>query len=610
MIKNCTPEELAKLVGKVPDRREALATLPPKEEGEKEKEKETGRSESTKGFIETANNEEIVDFLSAPSSEEYKPLAFEDPVELLYFIDDDLASGKRKLWDWQLETLLFIWKDQYDIMDRLKFCLTAANGSGKDAYIIAPLAVTQLVTKVRSRFIGTSKSSHQLNTQTNGYIRNLTQRLGGKLRTMNFHQKPFLFHTKPFHIACSFTGAEILTFVTDEAGNVEGYHPWPDAPNAWITIAINEAKGVPDEFFDGFSRCTYSRWIEVTSPGLKTGRNFEHYDKSVKHSDKYEKGKFYSRRITSYQCPHKSIKVIEEDAEDFGGKDSPLFRSKHLAEYTDVGESVLLSFDVYDKWIKLPPLWDNDGSMAAGLDLSLGGDETVLITRRGNKLVDIEGTRIKDATLLETYLDKLFYNKGLTKKDPIFTDVGGLGKPIAQTLIKMGWRIVQVLNNNPAIGFDKHIYANRGTEQYFEVCNYISRGYIQLKPDKLLREQLCSRKYIRMDSDKMKMQPKRQIVADKDRQLLSSAQEWVSPDRADALVLAFCEFEPIELKKKKEARKDGNLRRVSQAEMIKELNEDRFKGFNIGKNLEVRTNTSRQNMFLKHELEQYNQKFK
>ena len=599
MIKNCSPEELAKLGLST----EAARPRPSKEGPPNN---ETIIGGETDGEVE---DKEIVDFLNTGGNKtaEYSPLAFEDPVELLYFIDDELATGKRKLWGWQIETLLFIWKDQYDIKDRLKFCLTAANGSGKDAYIIAPLAVTQLVTKVRSRFIGTSKSSHQLNTQTNGYIRGLCQRLSGKLRAMNFHQKPFLYHTKPFHIACSFTGAEILTFVTDEAGNVEGYHPWPDAPDAWITIAINEAKGVPDEFFDGFSRCTYSRWVEVTSPGLKTGRNFEHYDKSLKHPEKYEKGKFYSRRITSYDCPHKSLQVINEDAEDFGGKDSPLFRSKHLAEYTDVGESILLSFDAYDKHIQNPVKYDGDPTMAGGLDLSLGGDETVLVTRKGNQLLNIDGIRIKESPLLESYLDRLFVSRGLSKKDPIFTDVGGLGKPIAQTLIKMGWRIVQVLNNSPAIGFDKHIYANRGTEQYFEVCNYLGRGYIVLKPnEKILREQLCSRKYIRMDSDKMKMQPKRQIIADKDKQSLSSAQEWTSPDRADAFVLAFCEFEPIELKRKKVEKKDGNMKRVTQSEMIKNLSEDRFKGFNLPKGLEVRRNSSRQNEYLKEELKQYN----
>lgn len=552
-------------------------------------------------------SEELDKVLSAQDI--YTPLAFEDPIEFLYFVDEDLASGKKKLWDWQVETLLFIWRDKFDFNDRLKYCLTAANGSGKDAYILAPLAATQLVTKVRSRFVATSKSAHQLNTQTNCYIKLLIQRSGAKLRRMNFHQKPFLYHSKPFHIACSFTGAEILSFVTDEATNVEGYHPWPDAPNAWITIAINEAKGVPDEFFDGFSRCTYSRWIEVTSPGIKSGRNFEHYDKSLKHPERYEKGKFYSRRITSYQCPHKSHKIIEEDAEDYGGKESPLFRSKHLAEYTDVGESVVIGVEIIDKWLKLPPIFDRDNTMAAGLDLSLGGDETVLICRRGNEVLSIDGTRMKDATLLETYLDKLMGNRGLTKRDPIFTDIGGLGKPIASHLQKMGWKIIHILNNQPAIGMDKHIYMNRGTEMYFEVCNYLARGYIKLLADRLWREQLGSRKYLRMDSDKYKMQPKRQLMADKDKQALSSAQDWVSPDRADAFVLAFCEFTPISLKKDKVENK--YLKRITQDKLVDIMSNQRFNGYKVPHGVNnIRGASPKNKNWFRKELEAMGEKFR
>lgn len=550
--------------------------------------------------IEDVEEKELQSVL-VPQSE-YKPLDFEDPIEFLYWLDDDLTAGRRQLWDWQIETLLFIWKDKFDLENRLKFCLTAANGSGKDAYIIAPLAATQIVTKVRSRFIATSKSTHQLNTQTNCYIKSLCQRAGTKLRNQGWHQRPFLYHTKPFHIACAFTGAEILSFVTDEAENVEGYHPWPDAPKAWITIAINEAKGVPDEFFDGFSRCSYTRWIEVTSPGIKTGRNYEHYDKSVKYPEAPEKGKFYSRRITSYQCPHKSQSAIEEDAEDYGGKDSPLFRSKHLAEYTDVGESVILSLDIIDKYLKDKPAWDKDEFMAGGLDLSLGGDETVLITRMGNEVKSIDGTRMRDSNLLESYLDKLMTNRGLKcGRDPIFTDVGGLGKPIAQGLQKMGWKIIHVLNNNPAIGMDKYIYQNRGTEIYFEVCNYYAKGYIRPLADKLWREQIGSRKYIRLDSDKVKMQPKRQIIEDKDKAALASATEWVSPDRADAFVLCFAEFEPRELKRKSQEN-PNRLKRITQAELINHMAEVRFAGYKRPQGLEVIRKAGNKD-WLKRELE-------
>jgi len=536
-----------------------------------------------KAPLEEASEIEVLQALSPQHN--YTPLSFEDPVELLYFVDDNIASGRLKLHDWQVWTLMFLARPDYTQEERLKFLLTAANGSGKDAYILAAFAVWQLVCKVRSRFIGTSKSANQLNTQTNPYIKNLCVRLGQKLKEQGFHEKPCIYRTKPFQIICQFTGAEILTFVTDEAENVEGYHPPQDYPMGDLTIAINEAKGVPDEYFEGFSRCTYNRWIEVTSPGRMVGKNWDHYNDSVKYPGRYEKGRFYSRKITSYDCPHKSQKVIEEDAIDYGGKDSELFRSKHLAEYTSIGELVVITLEVIDKWLGIGmPKADGLVNMRGGLDLSLGGDETVLVVRRGNTCLSIDAFRIRDATILESNLDKLFAQRGLTKKDPIFTDVGGLGKPIADTLTKLGWAIVPIVNHSAPLGFDKNLYQNRGTEIYYEVCNYYSRGYIRMEvKDALWREQLGSRKYIRMDSDKIKLQPKKELIADEDRKTLSNAKAWNSPDRADAWVLAFTDFEPLEIKQAREAESHGkDLRRITQQQLIERMARDRFGGFKDG----------------------------
>ena len=77
-------------------------------------------------FQEELDPKAIDELLATPPSE-YKPLDFEDPIEFLYFVDDELAAGKKKLWDWQIEELLFIWKDMFDFEERLKHCLTAAN---------------------------------------------------------------------------------------------------------------------------------------------------------------------------------------------------------------------------------------------------------------------------------------------------------------------------------------------------------------------------------------------------------------------------------------------------------------------------------------------------
>src|SRR5262245_27708236 len=103
----------------------------------------------------------IVDDIYVPKNiGDYQPLVFADPVDLLFYIDDNISSGRLKLHDWPMEILIML-AQPYSFDERLRFLLTAANGSGKDAYILAAFAVWQLVTKVRSRFIGTSKSAHQ-----------------------------------------------------------------------------------------------------------------------------------------------------------------------------------------------------------------------------------------------------------------------------------------------------------------------------------------------------------------------------------------------------------------------------------------------------------------
>lgn len=521
----------------------------------------------------------VEDIYIAKDVNDYQPLIFADPVELLFYLDPNIASGSIKLHDWQMETLILLSR-HYSFENRLKFLLTAANGSGKDAYILAAFAVWQLCTKVRSRFIGTSKSAHQLNTQTNPYIKNMCARLGAKLKNEGWHPQPFVYRSKPFQIICNFTGAEILNFVTDEAENIEGYHPPQDCPGADLTIALNEAKGIPDEYFEGFSRCTYNRWIEVTSPGRMSGKNWEHYSRSIKYPEVYRRGEFYSRRVTSYDCPHKSAKSIEEDAIDFGGKESELFRSKHLAEYTSIGENIIITLEVIDKWIAHPPAFDGRHEWRGGLDLSLGGDETVLVVREGNHTRSIDGVRIKDAPQLETYLSRLMENRGLVKdRDLIFCDAGGLGKPIAQNLAKLRWKIIYVFNHGAPIGLDKNFYRNRGTEIYFEVCNYLARGYIKPPTDTLWREQLGSRKYMRPDNEKFFLQPKAQLDKDEDKKTLSRSKEWTSPDRADAWVLAFADFVPLELKNQNDKEAGKVFKRITQKELVEHLTEHKYKGF-------------------------------
>jgi hypothetical protein len=287
---------------------------------------------------------------------EYMPLDFKDTVEMLYYFDDNLRNGRRTLHDWQTETNKYICEpSKFTFQYPLEYNLCAANGSGKDAYVIATYPLWKLLTHIRSRVIITSSSAAQLQGQTESYIRSYGFMINKKLQEQGIVDNgPFLI--KKNHIINLLTGSEIKTFVTDDAGRAEGYHPFPDSTPVFegpelggqLTIIINEAKTVPKDIFEALGRCTFNRWLNVSTPGDTSGPFYESFTKSNLYSSPYIPGHPVSRRVTSYDCSHIPREKIERDKVKWG-ENSILFRSKHLALFTSFGENVVIPDDLIEK---------------------------------------------------------------------------------------------------------------------------------------------------------------------------------------------------------------------------------------------------------------------
>jgi len=508
------------------------------------------------------NNTSAETLFYNPPRSKYTPLAFEDPIEMLFWLDDNIAEGHIKLHDWQTEELLRICRGGYTKEHFLKYFLCACNGSGKDAYINAVIAIFLTVTKIRHRCILTSSSYKQLSTQTEAYIRNMAFQLNTKMEEEGI---PNFFSVKNGFIVCNETGSEIKMFVTDDAGKAEGDHPYADYPGAEMCIILNEAKSINPDIFFALARCTgYNRWIEVSSPGIDDGDFYRHCtsDHTIQYPLPQEQDKAYFRRVSCYECSHitkQEIKLAQRDL-------LPIqFRSIYLAEFTSLNEQVMIKAEDLNNLWEYKVEWVQDGFKTGGLDLSLGGDETVLVTRDGNKALTVDAVRIGESPNLEIYLDSLMSRRGLQKNSSkIFTDVGGLGKPIAQHLIKMGWRIIGVLNNEQA--HNLKLYANRGAEDWQRVADIIVRKHIlfsdECRNNKTLIHQLSHRYYKFNDDIKIKLEMKKDAKAEGRK----------SPDRADAFILAFVDFHytkaiTIEVKP-----------RLTQEDFLKEMDKIRFTG--------------------------------
>lgn len=497
--------------------------------------------------------------LKAPEKkEEYKPLSFVSAADLLLYFDPNLNTGASVLYPWQLETLDFLSAPNYTKERPLYFHLRAVNGSGKDAFVIAPFSIWHAACKIRSRVIITSSSFKQLHTQTESYIRQYANAIN-----KNLGYKFFII--KRQHIICPYTGSEIIMFVTDEEGNVEGYHPFPDYPNAEMVIITNESKSISDKTFAALRRCNgFNRWVEVSSPGPKSGSFYRNCCNSIKHPEPYRPDKRYQRLVTVFDCPHISKTEVEFarlEMEDW------LFRNIFLGEFCDETEQVVITSEKLEALKMGNVSWNRSvEDLAGGLDLSLGGDETVLATRRGNKLSSLDIWRIKDSNVLEFEIDSKLKDRGYIKGvTPIYTDVGGLGKPIFQHLQALGWNVVGILNNRSARL--KQVYLNGGTEDWFNLKSLVVKKSIILLDDSKLLKQLGSRKYIYRES-KIKLEDKKECDE--------------SPDRADAVVLCFLDFTPpIEgaVKDYQEKLKDkvvNRATRITQEDLLQTVHNNRF----------------------------------
>jgi len=459
--------------------------------------------------------------------EDFHALNIADSCLLLETIHPEFRSGRKSFYKWQEEESAILCRREYSPKHPLEYNLAAANGSGKDAFIIGSFILWKLLCCVRSRTIVTSSSFNQLHTQTENYIKTYS-----RMANEMFSDRPPI-ESKHQYSYSPLTGSEVILFVTNEEGRAEGYHPFPDYSNGQVSIIVNEAKSVPDGIFDAFDRCTYSRYIKVSSPGRTSGRFYIDFKTS-------EQGVFnpklpYARKVTAYDCAHISKEKIDRDKSRRGEND-PWFRSARLAEFTSVDDAVVISLDAVRRCIEyaaaVPKL--KSLGLRAGFDLALGGDEGTFYVFDNNWFKSKEIINCKDPERFVEISIEHFKDAGFTKETAhnIYADHGGIGAGLRGLFQHLGWELTWVTNQGKAIR-QKDIYANRGAELYFNLRTLVEKCFIVLpteEDDEKLITQLSSRYYGQHKvSGRLVLESKQE----------ARAHGRPSPDRADAVVLAF-----------------------------------------------------------------------
>jgi len=482
---------------------------------------------------------------------------WESPYDMLLFLQDDFHSevNPTRLYKWQIQFMLDFASKDWTAQVPFKAAVRAANGSGKDRYLIAACIVWFCVKYSESVAIVTSASGTQLDRQTYTYIKQLADltntKCGDGVWKVNYR-----------HLECLVSHSTIELFVTDESGRAEGWHPI--VPNGKLAIFTSEAKSIPDEIFTALSRCTgFTHRVDVSSPGLPMGFFFNTCSSAINRktihsvSEALERGSWVEYHVTAYDCTHLSDGTYIEELKRSmpGGESGAAFKSCVLAEFGTTDEMTVIPYQHIWKCVNRSGStvgWLSEPTNTGGLDLSAGGDETVLSVRNGNKLLKVIGFRFNNTQDTVNFLVEEFKKYELDRPNSfIYADAGGLGKPIIDQLRSKGWTNIRYVLNQ-AKAYNDRVYLNRGAEMWFKFGKLLETGEIWLANDDRLIRQLATRYYKITEGNKHKLESK----------LQARAAGRPSPDRGDSVVLCFSNY-----KSKLEVDDSGIVKEWSEEEL-------------------------------------------
>jgi len=323
----------------------------------------------------------------------------------------------------------------------------------------------------------------------------------------------------------------------------------------FVLVVLDEACGIPKTLWDAASSLTSndsSRTLAIGNPD-DPHSEFEKVCRPDSGWEVIHIGWEHTPNATGEQVTPKakksliSEKWVKSRAKRWGKK-SALYTSKVLGLFPTDSESGVVpwSWAVGCRYLQLPA----DGARIAGLDIGGGGDRTVLRERVGYRVGREKVWDDSDPMELCGKIALTLEDWGIER---VVVDVIGIGWGVAGVLKEKSRkhnRTGDTVHGAEVVGFNasesptrknKKRFQNRRAELHWEVGRELSRlkAWDLEDVDDDVMAELTEAQYTIVDSHgKIRIEPKEQIT-----QRLGQ-----SPDRADALLMAFWEGDSVEVK--------------------------------------------------------------
>lgn len=304
--------------------------------------------------------------------------------------------------------------------------------------------------------------------------------------------------------------------------NLAGFHA------THLLFVIDEASGVADEIFEAVEGALTGEDNRLLICGNPT-RNSGFFKRAF-----FEDREIYNTmKVSSADSGRVSNEYCQRLIKSYG-EDSDVVRVRVLGEFPKAEHDGLIALEHVEAAMIREPV--HHGDLVLGVDVArFGNDETVIQPRIGITALSLEHYRKTDTM---TTVGRIIHKTIALMKDfscgraTINVDDDGVGGGVTDRLREViAEKNLHVTVNpchNGGKPRDSH-FSNWGTEAYFALRDRFINGEIILPRDDELTAQLTTRKYLLTSSDKLILEDKKTYKKRVGR----------SPDRADALVLAF-----------------------------------------------------------------------
>lgn len=245
--------------------------------------------------------------------------------------------------------------------------------------------------------------------------------------------------------------------------------------------------------------------------------------------------------LNAEESPIVSRENIEHMREVYG-EDSDVYRIRVLGEFPHMDPNCVISSEDCERatdkrrFLECMKMHRSNGGGLAkqfGIDLArFGSDESVIYRRLGNAVMPDWRTfsKVEPGHVIEHAFKMQSEAMWSDKECWYVPDAGGMGQGVMSKLYDARKQVFEFHTQGAS---SKPDYANRMTEAWFHVADLFKKGHIYIPKDNRLIQQLSTRQYHITKKGKLIVESKEEY---KKR---STDEEGASPDRADALVMAF-----------------------------------------------------------------------